>query len=94
MVNKKIYNNKSKESITAEPETTYRQIQFHFFNSFEEEQEFTARQRANLSYDERIFNIEELRKFIFRKHLLPNGKWPAVEKVFKIMNPYKNESGK
>ena len=68
--------------------------EIHFFSSFEEENEFTARQRASLSYDERMRNIEQLHKLVFSDYLLADGSWPPIAKVFKIMKPYTNEPGK
>ena len=62
-----------------------------FFSSFEEENEFVAKERAALSYDERMTHAEKLRKRIFSKFLLPGGSWQPIAKVFKIMPPYTNE---
>lgn len=65
-----------------------------FFKSFEEENIFVAKERAKVPYDKRISNIEELRKRVFNKYLLPNGLWAPIEKIFKIMPPYTNDISK
>lgn len=62
-----------------------------FFSSFEEESEYTAKNRAETSYDLRMINIEILRKSIFHAFLLPDNTWPPISKKFKIMEPYSNE---
>ena len=41
-----------------------------FFNSFEEENLYVAKERAEIPYDKRLSNIEELRKRVFNKYLL------------------------
>lgn len=61
------------------------------FSSFEEENEFVAKERAEVPYEKRMNNIEVLRKQVFFKYLLPNGTWPSIEKTFKIMTPYTND---
>jgi len=64
------------------------------FESFEEADEFTAKERASLSYDERLEHIEILRKQVYGQYLLEDGTWPPVSKSFKIMKPYTNDPGK
>ena len=93
MKKKKPYKKKYTKSAEARERLAAYEIkkEIHFFNSFEEENEFTARQRASLSYDERMKNIEQLRKMVFSKYLLDNGSWPPIAKVFKIMKPYTND---
>jgi hypothetical protein len=63
-----------------------------FFSSFKEENEFTAMQRAEISFDERMIHIETLRKWVFRKFLQADNTWPSISKTFKIMPPYANET--
>lgn len=62
-----------------------------FFNSFEEENLYVAKERAEIPYDKRLSNIEELRKRVFNKYLLQDDSWAPIEKVFKIMHPYTND---
>ena len=84
---KKPHNPKSpRKSKAKEPLADYGK-HIVFFNSFEEEEEYTARQRAALSYDERMLQIEQLRKLAFSKFLLPDGTWPPVAKVFTKRKP-------
>jgi len=93
---KPIKKKKNKPSEFKEPHASYRtkdeNRRIHFFSSFEEENEYVAKERAALSYDERMTNAEELRKRIFSNFLLSAGKWKPVAKVFKIMPPYTNEA--
>ena len=60
----------------------------HFFSSHEEENEYVAKQRAALSYEERMTYIEDLRKKVFNSYLLPDGSWKPIEKIVEIMPPY------
>ena len=64
------------------------------FDSFEEADEFTVKERASLSYDERLEHIETLRKQVFGQYLLEDGTRPPTSKSFKIMKPYTNDTGK
>jgi len=91
---KKKDSNKGKNSSEAkEPPAVYSTTKIKTFSSFEEEEKYTADQRASLSYDERMAYIEKLRKIVFSQFLLPDGTWPSIAKSFKIMPPYINESG-
>lgn len=80
-----------KPNKAEEPKTAFKTVRF--FDSFEEENEDTAKQRAATSYDERMKNIETLRKRVFNEHLLANGKWPSISNTFKIMDPYVGKTG-
>ncbi len=75
-----------------EPEVAYKTIRV--FSSFEEAAEFTYKERASLSYDERLQHIEILRRQVFGEYLQTDGTWPPVSKTFKIMKPYTNDTGK
>ena len=91
MSKKKTY--KKKSSLSAENDSliAYGNMRIRFFNSFEEENEAVAKERVEIPYDKRLIYIEELRKRIFNNYLLPDGSWPSIKKVFKIMPPYTNE---
>lgn len=92
MKKKKIYKTKKQAaSKVNESLAAYGDKRIAFFNSFEEENEYVAKEKAKLSYDERMKNIEELHKLVFSQYLLPDGKWAPVAKVFKIMKPYTND---
>ncbi|MEP7170783.1 MAG: hypothetical protein ABI855_15550, partial [Bacteroidota bacterium] len=60
---------KQKAVQMKEPQAPYSSIdenkRIRFFSSFEEENEFVAKERASHTYDERMFYAEELRKRIF-----------------------------
>ena len=76
-----------------EPEVAYEKAMdktVRFFSSYEEENEYVAKQRAALSYEERMTYIEDLRKKVFNSYLMPDGRWKPIEKIFKIMSPYTN----
>lgn len=92
MSDKKNTETDKNQNKAEEPATAYKTIRV--FNSFEEAEEFEAKQRAALSYDKRMKHIEELRKRVFNRYLLPNGTWPPISKKFKIMKPYTNDPGK
>jgi hypothetical protein len=55
-----------------------------FFNSFEEAEEYGLKEMASHSYAERLKNLEIIRKRTFRHLLLPDGKWPKVERIIII----------
>lgn len=91
MTKKKTYKAKVKSIEVKEPMTAYSTRRIVFFNSFEEENEYVAKERAAIPHDKRMMYIEELRKRVFNNYLLPDGKWSPIEKVFKIMPPYTND---
>jgi hypothetical protein len=82
-------NNNEEKSITHEVHPTN---ELKFFPSFEEENEYTAMQCAAKSFDDRMLEIETLRKRVFRKFLLPDNTWPPISKTFKILPPNTNET--
>ena len=72
-----------------EPAAEYGKKRIMVFNSFEEENEYTQRQYAALSYEERMTNLETLRKRIFYKLLNADGNWsPLLRKLEIIKLPY------
>ena len=87
-------NKKKENKITkaTEPQphygTTDANKRIRIFSSFQEENEFVAKERAALSHNERMLNAEELRKSLYYNYLLENGTWPAIVNVFEIMPPY------
>jgi hypothetical protein len=92
MSNKKNNQSEDESNKAEEPKTAYNTV--HIFDSFEEEAKHNARQRAAMSYDERMEQIEGLRKRVFNQYLQPDGSWPSISQKFKIMEPYTNEAGK
>ncbi|MEX2592039.1 MAG: hypothetical protein WD426_04640 [Anditalea sp.] len=85
---------KSKQAKANESSAAYGKRQVVFFDSFEEENEYVAKQRANTSYEKRMRDMEQLRKNVFHNHLLPDNSWKPVAKIFKIMPPYTHDDSK
>jgi hypothetical protein len=84
--------NKKEKNIVNEPSahynaTTDNSKKIIFFKSFEEENEYTAKLRALLSYDERMIYAEQLRRIVFSQYLLPDGNWMPVAKVLSHKEP-------
>ncbi len=56
-----------------------------FFNSFDEAEEYKLRQMAKHSHEERLSNLEVIRKRTYMRPLLSNGKLPSLERVIIIV---------
>ena len=57
------------------------------FTSFEEEKSYEAKKQVSLTYNERLTQLECLRKIIYKEHLLPDGSWkPLVKKITIVTN--------
>lgn len=54
------------------------------FKSFEEENEYTHKMRAALSYEECLQALSRNRKRIFKNILLPNHSLPLFKKVIRV----------
>jgi hypothetical protein len=70
-----------------EPLGTYANGKIIFFKSFDEQEEYERRKMASLSHDELIDKLENMRKFFFKKYLLPDGSWPPLERIITIQKP-------
>ncbi|MBI2258026.1 MAG: hypothetical protein HYU67_03905 [Flavobacteriia bacterium] len=57
------------------------------FTSLEDEKRFEASKQTQLSYRERLSNLEVLRKMLYKEHLLPDGTWKTLVKKITIVNP-------
>lgn len=80
-----------KDKEVNEPAAEYSSLKkkITVFSSFEAMEEHTHRALAALSYEERLCNLETLRKRIFNKSLLPNGNWPPLSRKLTITKlPY------
>jgi hypothetical protein len=55
-----------------------------FFKSFEEAELHGLRQMASHTYEERLANLEILRKRTYHHLLLPNGQWPPLKRIITI----------
>lgn len=87
---KKKYNPNSSINSVKEPEAAYQKTgkkTIRFFSSFEDENEYTAKQRAELSYDDRMIYAEELRRVVFNRFLLPDGSWMPIAKILTMKEP-------
>ncbi len=72
-----------------EPQAEYGKKRITVFNSFEAMEEDTHKRLAALTYEERLCNLEILRKQIFYKSLLPSGNWPPLSRKFTVTKlPY------
>jgi hypothetical protein len=76
-----------------EPQAEYQPVKpkktITFFNSFEEMEEDRYKYLASLSYEQRLINLENLRKQIYHSLLLPDGTWPLLSRKLTIIKlPY------
>jgi hypothetical protein len=55
-----------------------------FFNSFEEAEEHGLRVMASHSHEERLRNLQILRKRTYSHLLLPDGTWPPLARIITI----------
>ena len=73
----------------GEPEAAYSanssKKTIRFFNSFDEAEEYGLREMANHSHEERLRNLQILRKRIYSEYLLPDGTWPRMERKLTII---------
>ena len=76
------------DSHLNEPEakygTSHSKRKIIFFNSFEESEEYGLKQMASHSYEERLSNLETLRKRSFNHLRLPDGNRPPLKKTITI----------
>lgn len=56
-----------------------------FFNSFEEAEEHKLIEMASHSHEQRLENLEVLRRRIYGHLLLPDGSWPPLARVITIV---------
>lgn len=91
MKKKKIYKTRTKAQVLEEPSVDFAAMTINVFNSFEEEAEFVALQSMNTSYEERLKNLEILRKQVYYNYLLPNGEWQAMKPTIIVLKPHTND---
>lgn len=91
MDNEKEKSSDKKSERAEEPTTAYKTIRI--FTSHEEAAEYEAKQSAELTYDERLKYVEELRKRVFYRFLLDDGTWASISEKFRIMKPYTHDTG-
>ena len=79
--------NKVEEPAVAYQPTSKKTITF--FNNFEEMEEHGLKIMALQSYEQRLTNLELLRKQMFHQLLLPNKQYPSIKRVItKTILPY------
>ena len=60
-----------------------------FYNSFEEMEEDRWRYLASTTYEQQLAHLEEFRKQMYSKSLLPDGSWPLLSRKLTIIKlPY------
>jgi hypothetical protein len=78
-----------------EPEIEYEKLtskkKITFFNSFQGAEEYGLREMANHGHEERLRNLEILRKSTYSHLLLPDGKWPPLKRIITIDKGIINE---
>ncbi|MBS1622687.1 MAG: hypothetical protein JST83_01615 [Bacteroidetes bacterium] len=55
-----------------------------FFSSFEEAEEHGLREMASHSYEQRLENLEVIRRRTYGHRLLPDGSWPPLDRIITI----------
>ena len=70
-----------------EPSAEYQKQEIRFFNSFEEMNESQYAHWRSLTPEQRLNDLEQMRKTFLSKYLLPNGEWP-LDKILKIKEPF------
>lgn len=84
----KPYKNNSKADVVNDTQVNYSvSKKIHFFQSFEEEKEFEAKKQASLSYEERMHQLEKLRKIVYKEYLQEDGTWKPLIKKITILKP-------
>lgn len=75
-------NKVNEPAVQYSPVTSQKKITF--FNSFDEAEEHGLKEMASHSYEKRLENLQILRKRFNRHLLLPDGSWPALQKIITI----------
>ena len=73
------------ENKAEEPVVPYQTKKITFFNSIEEMNEDRYRMLAALTYEQRMENLEKLRKQVYHASLLPDGSWPLLSRKLTII---------
>jgi len=55
-----------------------------FFHSFEEAEEHQRQMMANMTVEERMNHLEEMRKGFMSQYLLADGTWPPLKRILTI----------
>ena len=91
MSNKELKKGKARISKASEPKEDYGSKNadkaIRFFSSFEEMEEYGRQRMADNTQEERLRNLEAMRKIFLRQYLLPDGNWPPLARVITIKEP-------
>lgn len=66
-------------------------MRIHIFNSLEEENAYVYNSMCELSYENRMKNMEYMRRNLFHEYILLDGTWKPLIREFRIMEPYSND---
>ena len=71
-----------------EPSASYNaEKRITFFSSLQEMDDHKITEMAKLTHEQLLANLDHIRKFILREHLLIDGSWPAISKTITIKKP-------
>lgn len=71
-----------------EPSASYNtEKRITFFSSMQEMDEHKILEMAKLTHEQLLVNLELIRKFVYRQHLLKDGSWPAISRTITIKKP-------
>jgi hypothetical protein len=68
-----------------EPSVAYGSKRLTFFNSFDEAEEHSLKEMKGHTFEQRLANLEILRKRYFNSLLLPNGNWPPLKRIITVI---------
>jgi hypothetical protein len=68
----------------SEPESAYRKKRIQFYSSFEEAEEDKRKMMAAMSPEERMRNLERMRKRFLSHRLTADGKWKPLKRIITI----------
>ena len=77
------------DNMVNEPDMAYTsQKKITFFNSFAEAEDHGLKEMANHSYEERLRNLETIRRRTYGHLLMPDGSWPPLKKTITIVKGF------
>ena len=56
-----------------------------FFNSLNEMEDFDRLKMARMTGEERMEKLEQMRNFFYKEYLNPDGTWPPLDRVIRII---------
>ena len=77
------------DNMVNEPDMAYTsQKKITLFNSFAEAEDHGLKEMANHSYEERLRNLETIRRRTYGHLLMPDGSWPPLKKTITIVKGF------